>query len=257
VENGADGVGLCRLEGYYMSRRTPPTADELLAELRRMFVPMAGKPLTVRLLDIGGDKPVAFLKLPHENNPFLGQRGVRVLLRYPELLETQLQALCKFSREQDVRILVPMVTFAEDMQHLRRRLEAAASSTATRCPLLGAMIETPGAALSIAEIKKHADFLSIGTNDLTQYTFAAGRENPTVSDYFQQAHPAILRLVRMIIEEAGEKPVALCGELARQAPAIPALLSFGIRCLSVAAPLVPEVKEAVRKVRISERREDQ
>ena len=153
VENGADGVGLCRLEGYYMSRKTPPTASELLAELRVVFAPMAGKPITVRLLDIGGDKPLPFLKLPHESNSLLGQRGVRFLLRYPDLLDTQLQALCQFSQEQDVRILVPMVTFAEEMASVRSRLLAAARSLSrSKPPPLGAMIETPGAALSVPEI---------------------------------------------------------------------------------------------------------
>jgi phosphoenolpyruvate-protein kinase (PTS system EI component) len=247
AENGADGVGLCRLEGFYMSRKTPPTAQELLTELQRMFVPMAGKPLTIRLLDVGGDKPMAFLKLARENNPFLGQRGVRVLLGYPDLLDVQLQALCRFSQEQAVRILVPMVTFAEDMAQVRNRLEMVARSEAIAPPPLGAMIETPGAALSITDIKKLADFLSVGTNDLTQYTFAAGRENPLVSDYYQQGHPAILRLLKIIVEEAGDLKVGVCGELARQEAAIPALLRLGIRELSVAAPLVPDVKQLVRR----------
>ncbi|HWQ93222.1 MAG TPA: phosphoenolpyruvate--protein phosphotransferase [Clostridia bacterium] len=250
-KNGADGVGLCRLEGFYMSRRTPPAADELLAELRVMFLPMAGKPLTIRLLDIGGDKPVPFLKLAHENNPFLGQRGVRILLRYPELLDAQLQALCQFSREQDARILVPMVTFAEEVSRVRERLTLAAKKMGIpRVPPLGAMIETPGAALSIPEIRAHADFLSIGTNDLTQYTFAAGRENPLVDEYFRESHPALLRLVRMIVDEAGGLPVAVCGELARQPEAIPTLLGLGIRTLSVAAPMVPAVKECIRGVEL-------
>ena len=245
VEGGADGVGLYRLEQFYLSRKTPPTAVELLADLREMFAPLRGKPITVRLLDLGGDKPLPFLKLPPEDNPFLGRRGVRLLLRYPDLLDTQLQALWQFTREHDVRILVPMVTLADEMAQVRMRFAAVAGRN--ELPPLGAMIETPAAALSVADIITHADFLSIGTNDLTQYTMAAGRENPLVSEYFREDHPAVLRLVRIVVEEAGHVPVAVCGELARQLDAVPTLLKLGIRSLSVAPPLVPGVKEAVRQ----------
>ncbi len=248
VENAADGVGLYRLEQFYLSRKTPPTAVELLADLREMFAPLQGKPITVRLLDLGGDKPLPFLKLPPEDNPFLGRRGVRLLLRYPDLLDTQLQALWQFAREHDVRILVPMVTLAEEMAQVRTRFAAVAKDAGQNAPPpLGAMIETPAAALSVADIVAYADFLSIGTNDLTQYTMAAGRENPLVSEYFREDHPAVLRLVRIVVEEAGRVPVAVCGELARQFDAVPTLLKLGIRSLSVAPPLVPGVKEAVRQ----------
>jgi phosphoenolpyruvate-protein phosphotransferase len=248
VEHGADGVGLYRLEQFYLSRKTPPTAVELLADLREMFAPLRGKPITVRLLDLGGDKPLPFLKLPPEDNPFLGRRGVRLLLRYPDLLDTQLQALWQLAREHDVRILVPMVTLAEEMAEVRMRFAAVAKEAGqNELPPLGAMIETPAAALSVAGIIAYADFLSIGTNDLTQYTMAAGRENPLVSEYFREDHPAVLRLVRIVVEEAGRVPVAVCGELARQVDAVPTLLKLGIRSLSVAPPLVPGVKEAVRQ----------
>jgi phosphoenolpyruvate-protein phosphotransferase len=248
-DDGADGVGLYRLEQFYLSRKTPPTAAELLAELRATFAPVKEKPVTVRLLDLGGDKPLPFLKLPPEDNPFLGLRGVRFLLQYPDLLDTQLQALWQFSREYDVRVLVPMVTLAEEMARVRSRFAAVANeANRQELPPLGAMIETPAAALCVADIKTHADFLSIGTNDLTQYTMAAGRENPLVNDYFLEDHPAVLRLVRIIVEEAGCVPVAVCGELARQLNAIPTLLKLGIHILSVAPPLVPSVKEAIRQI---------
>jgi phosphoenolpyruvate-protein phosphotransferase (PTS system enzyme I) len=248
-DDGADGVGLYRLEQFYLSRKTPPTAAELLAEFRAMFAPVKGKPVTVRLLDLGGDKPLPFLKLPPEDNPFLGLRGVRFLLQYPDLLDTQLKALWQFSREHDVRILVPMVTLAEEMARVRSRFAAVANEANRQgFPPLGAMIETPAAALCMTDIKTHADFLSVGTNDLTQYTMAAGRENPLVNEYFQEDHPAVLRLVRIIVEEAGCVPVAICGELARQLNAIPTLLKLGIRILSVTPPLVPGVKEAIRQI---------
>jgi phosphotransferase system enzyme I (PtsI) len=251
AENGADGVGLYRMEQFYLSRKTPPCKTELLAELREVFAPLKGKPITVRLLDLGGDKPLPFLRIPLEDNPFLGRRGVRFLLHYPDLLDTQLQALLEFSEEYDVHILVPMVTLAEDLSRVRHRLaDTARAAGREKLPPLGAMVETPAAALGISEIAAYADFLSIGTNDLTQYTMAAGRENPLVNDYFIEDHPTVLRLVRMVVEEAGTVPVGICGELARQLNAVPALVKLGLRSLSVAPPLVAEVKEAIRQIRL-------
>jgi phosphoenolpyruvate-protein kinase (PTS system EI component) len=251
AENGADGVGLYRMEQYYLSRKTPPTEEELLATLHRIAASMKGKPITVRLLDMGGDKPIPFLKLPAEDNPFLGQRGLRLLLRYPDLMTTQLRALLVFSGEYDVRILVPMVTLADEMAQVRRRLvELAAEMGVKRIPPLGAMIEVPAAALTVPDILQHADFFGIGTNDLTQYTMAAGRENPLVSDYFTDDHPAVLRLIRLVVEEGGGVPVEICGELAGRIDAVPALLRLGIRALSVAPPLIPGIKAAVRGVEL-------
>lgn len=251
AENGADGVGLYRMEQYYLSRKTPPTGEELLATLHRIVGPMKGKPITVRLLDLGGDKPVPFLKLPAEENPFLGRRGLRLLLRYPDLMTTQLRALLAFSNEHDLRILVPMVTLADEMAQVRRCLDELARETGVgEIPPLGAMIEVPAAALTIPDILKHADFFSIGTNDLTQYTMAAGRENPLVSDYFTDDHPAVLRLIRLIVEEGGGVPIEVCGELASKVDIVPTLLRLGIRALSVAPPLIPGIKEAVRRVEL-------
>jgi phosphoenolpyruvate-protein phosphotransferase len=249
ADNGADGVGLFRIEQFYLSRKTPPSVQDLLALFQEMFAPLAGTPITVRLLDLGGDKPLQFLNFPLEDDPFLGLRGVRLLLRYPNLLDTQFNALLEFSRKYDVRILVPMVTLAEDMAQIQRRFrELADAAGISRRPLLGAMIETPAAALTIRDIMQHADFASIGTNDLTQYTMAAGRENPQVNNYFVENHPAVLRLIRIVLEEVGQTPVSICGELAAELDTIPTLVKFGIRTLSVAPPLVPGVKEAIRQI---------
>lgn len=248
AENGADGVGLYRLEQFYLSRNTPPSVSELLAELKSAIAPLRGKTITVRLLDLGADKPVPFVQFPSEDDPFLGRRGVRLLLKYPDLLDTQLKALLEIAREQEVHILVPMVTLAEDMARVRRRLrEIADAAGIGTLPPLGAMIETPAAALCVGEIIEHSDFLSIGTNDLTQFTMAAGRENPLVNDYFLENHPAVLRLVRIVLEEAGQTPVSVCGELAANPGSIPTLLKFGLRSLSVAPPLVPATKQAIRQ----------
>lgn len=253
AENGADGVGLYRIEQFYLSRNSPPSAGELLEELRVAFAPLAGKPITVRLLDLGADKPVPYLNFPIEDEPFLGRRGVRLLLRYPDLLDTQFRALLDFSCNHDLHILVPMVTLAEEMAEVRKRFRAIADGAGFgKLPPLGAMIETPAAALTIGDIIQHADFLSIGTNDLTQFTMAAGRENPLVNDYFVESHPAVLRLVRIVVEEAGKTPVAICGELAAQLDSIPTLLKLGVRSLSVAPPLVPGAKEAIRQTSVRE-----
>ena len=165
---------------------------------------------------------------------------------FPDLITTQLRALLALSREQDVHILVPMVTLAQDMARIRERLTELAGETGCAIPPLGAMVETPAAALTVSDLRRHADFLSLGTNDLTQYTMAAGRENPLVGEYFQEDHPAVLRLIRLVVEEADGAPVEVCGELAGQLDAVPTLLGLGIRALSVAPPLIPLVKEAVR-----------
>jgi len=249
VKHGADGVGLYRLEQYYLSRKTPPGPEELLAELQDVFEPMKGKPVTVRLLDLGGDKPLPFLNFPVEDNPFLGRRGVRLLLQYPEMLDIQLEALLHFAKEHDVHVLVPMVTLAEEMASVRERFAKIAKKLGhPKLPPLGAMIETPAAALCLADIKAHADFFSVGTNDLTQYTMAADRENPLVNDYFIEHHPAVVRLVGLAVAAAGAVPVSMCGELAHRLDSLPDLLNLGIRTLSVAPPLVPGVKEAVRQL---------
>lgn len=247
LQAGADGVGLFRTEQLYLGRTTPPSAEELLETLRAMFEPMSGKPLTIRLLDLGADKPVPFLDFPVEDDPFLGCRGVRLLLRYPDLLDAQLEAILRFSREFPLRLMVPMVTTVQDMERVRARASAIAIRLGLRDPPpLGAMIETPAAALTVPAILRHADFLSIGSNDLTQYTMAAGRENPLVNDYFQDDHPAVLRLLRVIFDEAGGAPVTLCGELAGNPAMTGTLLQLGARALSVAPPLIPLIKRAVR-----------
>ena len=173
---------------------------------------------------------------------------MRLLLKYTDLLDPQLSALLELNRDHDIRILVPMVTLAEDMARVRRRLQEIADAAGiAKLPPLGAMIETPAAALCIGAIIKQADFLSIGTNDLTQFTMAAGRENPLVNEYFLENHPAVLRLVQIVIEEAGEVPVTVCGELAADLGSIPILLKLGLARLSMAPPLVPAAKQAIRQ----------
>ena len=248
IENGADGVGLLRIEELYFGRELP-SEEELFSELRQLVVPLREKPVTIRLLDIGGDKAIPSLRLPLESNPLLGRRGVRLLLAYPQLARTQLRTLLRLSQVQDIRILVPMVTIDRDMQQMRALLAAVAHEMGIeKLPPLGAMIETPAAALTVGQIAKHADFLSVGTNDLTQYTLVAGRDNATVSDYYEETHPSMLRLLGIIIAEASGKPVTICGELAGREEIIPTLLELGFRALSVSPPLIPTTKELIRSI---------
>jgi phosphoenolpyruvate-protein kinase (PTS system EI component) len=194
--------------------------------------------------------------LPFESNSSLGKRGVRLLLDFPQLTRTQLKVLLRLSVEHNIRILVPMVTFEREMQQIRKILEDVAREIRIeKLPPLGAMIETPAAALTVADIVKHADFVCVGTNDLTQYTMAAGRENTTVSEYYDETHPSMIRLLRIIIAEASGIPVTICGELAGREQVTPILLQLGFRALSVAPPLIPTLKELIRSLSISKESE--
>ena len=254
AKNGVDGVGLYRVENAFLARNLLPSETELFEQLGYALKPFQEKAATVRLLDIGGDKDIPWLDLPNEPNPFLGRRGVRLLLEYPELLRTQLRAFLRLAQEQDVRILVPMVTLPEEMARVRDLTEDTARELGLqKLPPIGAMVETPAAALCVPDIALHADFLSVGTNDLTQYTMVAGRENPLVDHYFQDDHPAVLRLVQLICEDAGDTPLSVCGELASRENSLQTMLDLGIRSFSVAPPLVPEMKQAVRERRTNTR----
>ena len=249
MENGADGVGLYRIEQAYFARLEPPGAAELFEEMHQTLEPAKGKGVCVRLLDIGADKPLPFLKFMAESNPSLGRRGVRLLREYPELLDTQLRTILKLSEEFDIRILVPMVTLPDDMAHVRERLSVLASEMRVKSlPELGAMIETPAAALSARELAAHSDFLSFGTNDLTQYTCAADRENAAVEHYFDDTAEAIFRLMQITRDDVPGMPLSLCGELAGRPEHTARLLECGIGTFSVAPPLIPGIKEAIRNV---------
>jgi phosphoenolpyruvate-protein kinase (PTS system EI component) len=247
MEYGADGIGLFRTEPFFLAAKHFPSDQEFAQFLLGSLHPAQGRHIDVRLLDIGADKNPIYLHLPPEPDPFLGRRGLRVLREYPDLLEAQLRALLEVSRQNLIGILIPMVTTESDVVQVAELFHRLAAEMGIRqLPRLGAMIETPAAALSISSLKKHVDFFSIGSNDLTQYTMAAGRENPLVTDYFIDDHPAILRLIELVVRESGNTPVSLCGELAGRIDAMPRLLRTGIRSLSVSATLVPDVKNAIR-----------
>jgi phosphoenolpyruvate-protein kinase (PTS system EI component) len=248
MENGADGIGLYRIESVYLGRQEPPDVTTLHREMYNTLQPAEGLPVYVRLLDVGADKPLPFMEAHRESNPALGRRGIRFLLKYPELLQTQLQALLELSADFELHILVPMVTLPSDIRAVKERLVEMARRTETsRVPEVGTMIETPAAALAAREIAKHAKFLSFGTNDLTQYTFVCDRENAAVDAYFDDAHEVIFRMLEIVHGDVPDVPLSICGELAGRPSATSKIIKCGIRSLSVAPLSIPTIKEAVRR----------
>ena len=245
--NGAEGVGLYRMERVYLGSVVPPRADELLGEMRRTLEPAKGHIVCVRLLDIGGDKPMPFLKFMAETNPSLGRRGIRLLREYPDLLLTHLRAVLELAADFEVCVLVPLVTLPEDVALVKHHLAQIGSQRSmSSLPKIGAMMETPAAALSAREIARHADFLSFGTNDLTQYAFAADRENAAVESYFNDASDVIFRMLQIVHDDVPDMPLSICGELAGRPQYTSRLLHCGIRTFSVAPSLIPVIKEAIR-----------
>ena len=248
MDNGAEGIGLYRIERAYLGRQHPPDASALFKEMQQTLAPARGLPVYVRLLDVGADKSLLFLEQFTENNPSLGLRGIRFLEKYPELLQTQLEALLQLSVDFDLHILVPMVTLPRDMHWVKDLLKhTAAENGVAVVPRLGAMIETPAAALSARGIMEYADFLSFGTNDLTQYVFATDRENASVDAYFDDTSDIIFRLLKIAHDDVPNVPLSVCGELAGRRDYTGRLLECGITTLSVAPPSIPDIKQAIRE----------
>jgi phosphoenolpyruvate-protein phosphotransferase len=252
LDNGADGIGLLRIEQLYFARPTPLTENELFAELKSLVVPLGKRTVTIRLLDIGGDKPLPYLGLPPVSNPVLGRRGVRLLLNYSQLVRTQVGAILSLSQEHSLRVLIPMVTLEDDIRRMREIFDAmCAERKIATPPKFGAMVETPAAALQIPALLKHVDFFCVGTNDLAQYTLAAARDDASVNDYYVDSHESIMRLLSIVVTDAADCPVTLCGELAGREAFVPRLLKMGFRALSVAPTTIPTTKALVRKLNIS------
>jgi phosphotransferase system enzyme I (PtsI) len=266
VQSGAVGIGLLRTEFMFMNRETIPDENTQTESYRMIVEAMHGDPVTIRVLDWGGEKEIEALTLAGvvpeltDTNPALGMRGIRLLLRRPELLETQLAAILRASTAGPVRVLLPMVTTVGEVRTAReiyervgRRLRRRGERLAEKLPPLGIMIETPGAALSADALALEADFFSIGTNDLTAYTLAVDRSESDVAELYDPMHPAVLRLVQFATEAAlrMRMPVSICGELAAAPKMTPLLLGLGVRSLSMNASSVPKVKQVIRSVEIS------
>ncbi|MEO8017915.1 MAG: phosphoenolpyruvate--protein phosphotransferase [Pseudomonadota bacterium] len=246
VAEGAEGCGLLRTEFLFLERTTAPDRDEQVRCYQQVAQVLGARPLVIRTLDIGGDKPIPYLPLPPEDNPALGLRGVRTSLWRPDLLEVQLRAL--LAVKPTCRILLPMITDVAEIRAVRRVLDELQAEPGTPRPLLGAMIETPAAALLAEHIAREVDFLSIGTNDLAQYTLAMDRGHAELAVRIDGLHPAVLRLIDATCKGAAvhQRPVAVCGGLASDPAAVPILLGLGVTELSVVPNLIPQLKGLIR-----------
>ncbi len=253
INGDGEGIGLFRTEFLYMDRKKSPSETEQFEAYRAAALKMAGKPVVIRTLDIGGDKDVPYMELKEEDNPFLGQRAVRYCMMHPDILRQQLRTILKASAFGDVRIMVPMIADMTELRFVRKALEEAkqelreSGETFNEEILLGVMIETPSACLIADLLAKEADFFSIGTNDLIQYTMAADRGNADVSYLYSVFKPSVLRAIRHVIRcaEAAGIPVELCGEAAANPLMTPVLLSFGLKLFSVSPSSVLTIRKEI------------
>ena len=259
---GADGVGLLRTEFLFLEADHLPDEDEQERAYRAAAEELDGRPLTLRTLDVGADKQLPYLPLAPEQNPFLGVRGIRLGLRHPELLLTQLRAALRVAADHPVRIMFPMVATVDELLRARALLDQAQASLAAAGVRVaervevGIMVEVPAAALLVQAFVPHVDFFSLGTNDLAQYTLAAERGNSDVAALADALHPAVLGLIGRTARAAveGGRQVAVCGEAAGDALAVPLLLGLGVTELSMAPARIPEAKQAVRAADLGEAR---
>ncbi|MDX6257266.1 MAG: multiphosphoryl transfer protein [Frankiales bacterium] len=254
VAAGAEGAGLVRTEFLFLGRSSAPDLAEQQAEYDAIGAAMDGRRVTLRTLDVGGDKPLTYLPMPAEANPFLGVRGLRLSLATPDLLRDQLTAICRSARRWPTSVMFPMVTSLDELLEARRVLTEAAGPDGVPYDLrVGIMVEVPAAALKIESFLPHVDFVSIGTNDLTQYAVAAERGNPSVAALSDALDPAVLQLVAGVCSAAlGRASVSVCGEAAADELAIPLLVGLGVRELSVTPAAVPRVKARLRALDVEQ-----
>lgn len=250
VRFGAEGVGLLRTEFLFLQNTRPPTEEQQMAAYKSVFEAMGERPVIVRTLDIGGDKPPTYLKFDAELNPFLGWRAIRICLEDHSLFKTQLRAILRAAVGHRALIMYPMISSVEELRsanavlsEVRSGLDAKGLEYARQMPV-GIMVETPAAAIMVDALAEECDFFSLGTNDLTQYTLAVDRTNERVAKLFQPLHPAVLRLIKKTIDTAHQqgKWVGMCGELAGMQKAIPILLGLGLDEFSMAPRSIPEAK---------------
>ena len=260
--HGAQGVGLFRTEFLAVGRATEPQEDEQYRAYRRVAEAFPHQAVYIRTFDLGGDKFPLFLPMPPEENPFLGWRAIRVCLDLPDLFRTQLRALLRATAHGDVRIMLPLINDIEEVQRTRELLEEEEEKLRVEgipynpAYKLGIMIETPAAALNAAELARYADFFSIGTNDLVQYTLAVDRGNARLARLYRPFHPGMLQLLRRISDagRAAGIEVSVCGELAANPLGVFLLLGLGITALSVSPASLPEIKKIIRTVPAAEAR---
>jgi phosphocarrier protein FPr len=258
--NGAEGVGLFRTEFLYFEREAPPSEEEQLEIYQDAARRLKGKPLVIRTLDVGGDKPLPYLRQPRETNPFLGQRGLRYCLDHPGLFRPQMRAILRAAADYPIRVMFPMVSRWEELVMVDALIdeicaELQAEGLAFDEDLQrGVMIETPSAVLIADHLARLVDFFSIGTNDLAQYIMAADRDNAAVANLVNPYQPAVLRAIRETVEagHANGIKVSLCGEMAGDLKATALLIGLGIDALSMTPTAIPIVKERIRRLELTE-----
>lgn len=255
VANGAEGSGLLRTEFLFLERATAPSVAEQAADYQAIATALEGRPLIVRLLDIGGDKPASYLPIPAEENPALGLRGIRVGFAYPSMLEDQIRAILSVQPVGQCRIMVPMIAGVDELRRVRAVLDRVrAEMGITDKVELGVMVETPAAAVTADLLAAEADFLSIGTNDLTQYSLAMDRGNAAVAGSIDGLHPSVLRLIAQTCQGAARhgKWTGVCGSLASDPLAVPILVGLGVAELSATPAIVPEIKALVSSLTLDQ-----
>lgn len=262
MKYGADGVGLFRSEFLFMDRDALPTEEEQFEAYRMATQTMAGKPLIIRTLDVGGDKKLPTLELPHEDNPFLGFRAIRMTLSHPEIFRPQLRAILRAAAYGDVRVMFPMIGSMDQLREAKALLREQeqtlqAEGVPTGPVKVGMMVEIPAAAVLAEEFAKEVDFFSIGTNDLTQYTLAVERGNAAVAHLYAPEHPAVLRLIAMTAQAAAERhiPCGMCGEAAGDPKLAPAFVGMGVNELSMSPRRVPAVRKLLSGLTMDECRQ--
>lgn len=260
LDNGAEGAGLLRTEFLYLNRSTAPTEAEQLEVYEAIAEAFGQRPVIIRTLDIGGDKPLPYLDLGHEENPFLGWRAIRYCLDRPEILKTQLKAILRASPGHQLKVMFPLVSSVAEVR-AAKAIWAEAEAELRRAALpfdaaieIGIMIEVPSAAIIADQLAAEVEFFSIGTNDLSQYTMAADRTNARVGALADPFQPAVLRLIRQTVEAAHSAGiwVGLCGEFAGDPLAVPILLGLGLDEFSMSAPAIPAVKQAISRLTVTE-----
>jgi phosphocarrier protein FPr len=258
VALGGEGVGLLRSEFLFMERSTPPSEDEQFEAYKAIAQAISKEhPLVIRTFDVGGDKPLAYLPIPKEDNPFLGERGVRVALDRPEILRIQLRAILRASAFGRVSVMFPMISSLEEIRDAKAILAEESQRLGIAPIPTGIMVEVPVTAVMAAQFANEADFFSIGTNDLTQYTLAMDRGHPKLAPRIDGLSPGVLHLINHTVRggHAANRPVAVCGGIASDVHGVPILIGLDVDELSISLPAIPAIKGQIRKLRLDECRE--
>ncbi|MFW5489044.1 MAG: phosphoenolpyruvate--protein phosphotransferase [Desulfovibrio sp.] len=257
VNAGGEGVGLMRTEFLFLERETPPDEEEQYQSYKAMVEALNGLPIIIRTLDIGGDKAVSYLDLPPEENPFLGERGIRLCLNRPEMFLTQLRAIYRASKYGPIRIMFPMIATLEDLEAAKRLAEKARIEVGAEPLEIGIMVEVPSVVAMAREFAREVDFFSVGTNDLTQYTMAIDRVHPTLAAKADSLHPAVLRLIDLVVKASDEAGIwtGVCGGLAGEPLGAAILSGLGVKELSMVVPSIAAVKSRLRSISMEQARE--